>query len=266
MELNPDAKVRAINELISRKIIIKNKEDICFGSRVTQRTFDEIEVAIRALYPSNHDFVSEWKEISAVIKKTDMKSYERDLDYKVVRDDIIRNTVGLINKITSDYRKYRGELFGSANIDSLSKAINICERFGLVVDAMKIRYASRPPLLMNDEYDVQDLLHALLKIEFDDIRCEDAVSSTFNRNARVDFVLHKEKIVIECKMTRAGLNDKEIGKQLIEDILKYTKHPDCGHLICLVYDPAGLIVNEAGIQNDLNRYKNVLSTTFLRVK
>ncbi|MCM7771237.1 hypothetical protein M8S83_03865 [Enterobacter asburiae] len=69
MELNSDIKVRAINELIVRKKIIKNRDDICFGSRVTQRTFDEIELAIRALYPLNHDFLIEWKEISAVIKK-----------------------------------------------------------------------------------------------------------------------------------------------------------------------------------------------------
>lgn len=266
MELNSDIKVRAINELIVRKKIIKNRDDICFGSRVTQRTFDEIELAIRALYPLNHDFLIEWKEISAVIKKTDMKSYDRVEDYNRVRDGIIINTIGLINKVTSDYKKYRSEFFKFANADSLTKAINICKRFGYVVDVMRNRYASRTPLLMSDEYDVQDLLHALLKIEFDDIRDEEGTPSTFKRNARIDFLLKEEKIVIECKMTRTGLNDKEIGKQLIEDVLKYTKHPDCGHLICLVYDPAGLIVNETGIQNDLNDYESVLKTTFLRVK
>jgi hypothetical protein len=38
---------------------------------------------------------------------------------------------------------------------------------------MRRRYADRPGLELNDEYDLQDLFHALLTIFFDNIRKEE---------------------------------------------------------------------------------------------
>ena len=43
-----------------------------------------------------------------------------------------------------------------------------------------------------------------------------------------------------------------LGEQLIVDIERYKSHPDCRTLICFVYDPAGIIKNPRGIENDLN--------------
>ena len=99
---------------------------------------------------------------------------------------------------------------------------------------------------------MQDLLHCLLKINFTDIRKEEWTPSYAGSASRMDFLLKKEKTVIEVKMTRKGLSDKELGKQLIEDKNKYKAHPDCNKLICFTYDPEGRISNPNGIQNDLN--------------
>ena len=68
----------------------------------------------------------------------------------------------------------------------------------------------------------------------------------------MDFLLKPEKIVIEVKMTRKTLGEKELGTQLIEDKAKYQAHPDCRKLICLVYDPDDRITNPKGISNDPN--------------
>lgn len=46
---------------------------------------------------------------------------------------------------------------------------------------------------MNDEYDVQDIIHALLKIEFDDIRPEEWGTSYAGSNSRMDFYLKMSK-------------------------------------------------------------------------
>ena len=67
----------------------------------------------------------------------------------------------------------------------------------------------------------------------------------------MDFLLKKEKIVVETKMTRKGLADKEIGNQLIVDIERYKEHPDCDTLICFVYDPEGRMTNSRGLSEDL---------------
>ncbi len=103
---------------------------------------------------------------------------------------------------------------------------------------------------INDEYDVQDILHALLKLYFDDIRPEECTPSYAGKASRMDFLLKAESIVIEVKKTHQGLSDKEIGDQLIIDVGRYKEHPDCKKLICFIYDPEGRIGNPEGIKND----------------
>jgi hypothetical protein len=130
---------------------------------------------------------------------------------------------------------------------------NIFDRFHSIAIQLRIRHAGRNTIDVQDEYDVQDLLHALLKLDFDDIRKEEWSPSYAGGSSRMDFLLKSEQIVVEVKKTRPGLGDKELGKQLIEDKAKYQVHPDCKKLICFTYDPDGRIINPKGIQNDLNQ-------------
>lgn len=128
----------------------------------------------------------------------------------------------------------------------------IFSRFHRIARQLRSRHAGRDTLEIEDEYDVQDLLHSLLHLHYDDIRSEEWTPSYAGSSARVDFLLKNEKVVIEVKKTRQGLADKEIGNQLIEDIERYRIHPDCQKLICFVYDPEGRIGNVMGVMNDLN--------------
>lgn len=128
----------------------------------------------------------------------------------------------------------------------------IFARFHKVARQLRSRHAGRSTLEIEDEYDVQDLLHALLQLYFDDIRAEEWTPSYAGSAARVDFLLKNEKTVIEIKKTRKELADKEVGNQLIEDIERYKVHPDCEKLICFVYDPEARIGNPGGVMNDLN--------------
>ena len=139
-----------------------------------------------------------------------------------------------------------------STISKDSALSNLFNKFHAVAKQLRNRYNSRSTLNIEDEYDVQDLLHALLRLYFDDVRNEEWTSSYAGGSSRMDFLLKEEKIVIEVKKTRKGLNDKELGKQLIEDKEKYKSHPDCKKLICFAYDPEGRIVNPKGIENDLN--------------
>lgn len=137
----------------------------------------------------------------------------------------------------------------------------ICQRFHNISRQLRNRHSSRATIEIEDEYDVQDLFHALLKLYFEDVRSEEWVPSYAGRATRADFLLKNEQIVIEIKKTRNGLADKEVGEQLIIDIAKYRAHPDCKVLLCFVYDPEGRIGNPAGIENDLNQ----LSTNEINV-
>lgn len=128
---------------------------------------------------------------------------------------------------------------------------NIFNRFSIIARQLKRRYSDRKTLIINDEYDVQDLLHALLVEHFDDVRPEEWTPSYAGGSNRIDFLLKDEEIAIEVKMTRCGLRDKEIGDQLLIDIAKYEEHPNCKQLYCFVYDPQGLTNNPRGLEKDL---------------
>ncbi|MGG4214295.1 hypothetical protein [Paenibacillus alvei] len=144
---------------------------------------------------------------------------------------------------------------------ALTILLNIFDRFHFVARQLRHRYSNRETLKITDEYDVQDLLHALLKMNFDDIRPEEWNPSYAGGSTRSDFLLKPEQVVLEIKKTRPSMTDKDLGNQLIIDVAKYKQHPDCKVLICFVYDPEGIIGNSKGMEDDLNK----LSTENMRV-
>jgi hypothetical protein len=138
-------------------------------------------------------------------------------------------------------------------LDVLSIIESLCYKFHVVSIQLQERHENRQTLIVNDEYDVQDLFHALLRIFFDDVRDEEWTPSYAGQASRMDFLLKDYATVIEIKKTRAGLGKKEIGNQLIVDIERYKSHPDCNTLICFVYDPESRIKNPRGLESDLNK-------------
>lgn len=140
---------------------------------------------------------------------------------------------------------------------------NLCERFHNVAHQMRSRHNNRNTLNIQDEYDVQDLFHALLHLHFEDIRAEEWTPSFAGASSRMDFLLKQEQIIIEIKKTRQGLGAKEVGSQLIEDIGRYQIHPDCKVLICFVHDPEEKIANPRGIECDLSRVEENLTVQVL---
>ncbi len=137
----------------------------------------------------------------------------------------------------------------------------ILPRFHNVARQLRDRYNNRQTLDITDEYDVQDLLHAILRLFFDDIRPEEVTPSYAGKSSRMDFLLKNEACIIEIKKTSQSLNAKELGDQLIIDIERYRSHPDCKQLVCFVYDPDARIPNPVGIENDLSRKDGSFSVT-----
>jgi len=135
--------------------------------------------------------------------------------------------------------------------EALGKIKKICSRFHNVVKQLRQRYNDRETIEIEDEYDVQDVLHSLLKIEFDDIRTEEWAPSYAGGAARVDFLVKPHMILIEVKKTRKGLTSKKLGDQLIEDIARYKQIDGVQSLVCFIYDPEERIQNSSGLITDL---------------
>ena len=146
--------------------------------------------------------------------------------------------------------------------DSETILETIFENFHRFAKQLKKRHEGRSSIEIKDEYDVQDLLHALLRLHFDDVRPEEWVPSYAGGCKRMDFLLKDSKIAIEVKMTRKGLKDKDRGEQLTIDIANYKQHPGVDTLYCFVYDKEELIYNAIGVEKDLEK----LSTNDFRVK
>lgn len=148
---------------------------------------------------------------------------------------------------------------------SLSIIENLLSRFHIVVRQLLERHDGRPTLDVADEYDVQDLLHSLLRLFFEDIRPEEWTPSYAGGAARMDFLIKEEEIVIETKMAGKSLSARALGNQLIEDIARYREHPNCRILLAFVYDPFGRIDNPRGIENDLSRIDSGLEVRVMIV-
>lgn len=136
----------------------------------------------------------------------------------------------------------------------------ICERFHLFATQLLSRHSRRQAFEVTDEYDVQDLVHALMRLHFDDIRPEERTPSYAGNSSRTDFLLKKEKIVVETKMTRRNLGQREVADELIIDKERYRSHPDCKVLVCFVYDPEQRCPNPAALEGDLSEEREDLRT------
>ena len=106
-------------------------------------------------------------------------------------------------------------------------------------------------LSFSNEYDVQDLLHALLRPWISDIRPEEFTPSYAGSSTRMDFLLPAHLLVIETKIVRDRTHARRVGDELIIDIEHYRRHPNCRALWCVIYDPDHLITNAEGLRADL---------------
>src|SRR3990167_944490 len=104
-----------------------------------------------------------------------------------------------------------GVMAGAAS-SSRDVVLALCRRFPLFAKQLTVRHGSRAPVKIQDEYDVQDLFHAILRLHFDDVRAED-VSPDFGGNtARIDFFLPRDRIAVEVKMMRANLTQRKVAR------------------------------------------------------
>jgi hypothetical protein len=127
--------------------------------------------------------------------------------------------------------------------EALQLVERVCRGVPTFLYPLTKRARERPDLAVEDEYDLQDLLHGLLRIFFEDVRPEETSPSRGGSGSRLDFLLKRERIVVEAKMTRSGRGAKQIGEEIIVDVEKYRAHPDCRVLVVCVYDPTRQISN-----------------------
>ncbi len=207
----------------------------------------DTRVAICKIFGEESSHVTEYDEIRFISyfgEGQDLGLYARGISI----------VTALLESMIDEIKEYGLDESNSTNIpDALSLVEILCIRFHRFARQLQERYDNRSTIDIEDEYDLQDVFHALLRLHFDDVRKEEYSPSYASASSRIDFILKNEQIVIELKKTRPTLKAKEIGEQLIVDIARYAEHPDCKCLVCFVYDPENKIPNPDGLESDLER-------------
>jgi hypothetical protein len=116
---------------------------------------------------------------------------------------------------------------------------------------LRDRRSNRGTIEIKDEYDVQDLLGGLLSIHFRDLEPEVWTPPYAGNASRVDFWLRDQGILIEAKMLRASLSQRQLVDELVVDHQRYSKISGCHSLLCFVYDPQNKIRDPKNVVKEL---------------
>jgi len=138
-----------------------------------------------------------------------------------------------------------------AETNHLSITKKVCQRFHVVARQLRLRGEYRSTINVEDECDVQDLMHALLRQHFDDIGTDEWTPSYSNGAPRTTYLLDHDRLAIVVKKTRTGLSRKDLADQVRADVERYRNRGRCAHLLCFVYDPEGRIGNPRGLESEL---------------
>jgi len=249
-------KTNAINKLslIKERAIPLTK--LASGSQDFKKWYRDTEIAIERIFGEGTRHSKDFSKIryslgafsTATPDSAFQEAYQRGVNTAIT---VVESFIDEVNEYWDDDKNEH-----TIELSSVEKIKLLIERFHKIARQLRSRYSNRDTLEIEDEYDVQDLFHALLKIYFEDIRPEEYTPSYAGAASRVDFLLKDEQIIIEIKKTRKNLGAKAIGEQLIIDSQRYQAHPNCNQLICFVYNPEGRVANPRGIENDLTKEIN----------
>lgn len=175
--------------------------------------------------------------VAFAIKKPSKKKKDQKESQKIAKTKkkLIEDIKSLALKRRRNSRNY-----------PLNEAEDIVEyvlvHFDVVAEQLLDRHDNRETLRINDEYDVQDLLHALLAMFFDDVANEEWNPSEGASPSRGDFLLLDNGTIIEAKTTlkRNGTSRairKKLEEELNNDLMQYSRHPKCKRIYLFVYDP-----------------------------
>jgi hypothetical protein len=122
---------------------------------------------------------------------------------------------------------------------ALATLETMLRRLPRTVRQLRFRHGDRPPFRVTDEYDLEDLLRALLPLHFDDVRPEGRTPTY--AGTRTDFLLVPEAVAVTAKLARPRPCDRQVLEQVEEDVAYYERPRGCGTLVAWVYDPDGSI-------------------------
>ena len=135
--------------------------------------------------------------------------------------------------------------------DPLNLIRKVCLRFHSVARQLRLRKDYRPTLEVDDDHDLQDLLCALLKVEFDEVATDEWTPPYTGGAPRTTLLVNRDQIAIVAKKTGPGVTTKELADQVAEDSAYYRAQGRCSTVFCFMYDPEGRIGSPKRLETTL---------------
>ena len=196
----------------------------------------------------------EWQNTSLMLLQSMYPNHPQTYAFKKLIDDDKQQALYATYQTQMGILKAFSKLKPSSpnDIDADLLLSHIFNNFCRFVHQLKRKRHNGRECFLSDEYDVQDLLHAVLKLHFDDVRPEVWTPQYAGSSNRMDFFINDSQIAIEVKYSKNNHTEKLIGDELLIDLAKYSEYPNCKSLYCFIYDPDYCIGNPKGLENDLN--------------
>ncbi len=236
---------------------------------------------LRNLHPkSNEDVFSRWKESVAFFILTALdnnenhpiyirlnnllsegqnitpafrRQYLRPAELKGV-ESIIENVISLLE----DKNNNTSSPFNN-QMDILT---NIFQNFHKFAYQLQNRQKNAAPIIIEDEYALQDFVHAILRLHFKRVENEFPLPSFCGKTSRIDFYLNKERIGIEVKLASESLKEDKLRKQLIEDKEQYMKSGYFDKIIFFIFNPY-LVLNKSEVLYDIEEQTDSCKVTVI---
>lgn len=244
--------------LIELKRVGAQKPD---SSVINDMTFEQLKTQILTPWLANKRFVANGLVVSNVSEIQSIKISHTTQSQAIIAQQYNQRTYanGIADMVTDrtllpfgQGTDFTHQLLFSQDVaphdsSQVSLVLELCKRLKKSASIITNRTRKdKVSYTINDEYDVQDLLHALIRGFIKYSVQEDPISKLAGvKSSRADISIEELGVLIEIKYVRSPDDQKKIVSDYSQDLLLYTRWPHLRTLIFLVYNSDDLSDPEA---------------------
>lgn len=138
------------------------------------------------------------------------------------------------------------EYAAQAPAPDIALLLRLCERLPDSARVLATRQRGRVPFELNDEYDVQDLLHAVIRAYFKySVREEPVGRVGGGKSSRADLAFEDIGTIVEVKFVHGPNDQNRIVEEFAQDLVHYSKWHPLKTFVYMIYNSRDLRDPEA---------------------
>src|SRR4051794_9154632 len=131
---------------------------------------------------------------------------------------------------------WSGKPLPANTADTLVLLETVLRRLPDAIRQLRDRHDGRSTLRVEDVYDLEDFVRAVLHLHFDDVRCERR-TPRYSQGMRTDFVVGPERIAVGVKLVDTAADVERVAAEVRDDVAYYERQTDRGGFVALIFDP-----------------------------